>query len=580
MKLSKKRVAAFALALLMLVLTFSSCAKKKSPGNTVSIGYNSGRLDMIVDSSDEINCDYLLVYNDTAGGSEIDACIDLLEQLTLLSTDSFQICPDTLVVPSSKQKIILLGNTSYKASVKTKEIMDCMRKNNYYDYIFRSTENVISVNWVSKFGREEAIKYLTEHLLDEGLEKLFNTDYTYMYLSQRSDSPVVTIDDVNITQYTIIIPEAPSYMERQAAINLQEAIKLATGTEIPLLSDKAHETTYEILIGDTSRGVTYVTDFFTNNRYAIVQHGTKLILRGGQIESTSVATNHFADMITNSVITAEPVHVKANYCKTGNIEAYSATLHDGYNLVYADEFNGDKLDDKIWRNTETTRPAYGIAPALMYYNPESVSMDGRHLSISTHLSYDGYVSGKVDTCGKLSFKYGYVEVRAKFRTAPGYWAKLMLTDYDERLESVSQIDVFNSLGSNNLIFGSAGSLSRDDYYENYLEFNDVNYDLYCPGTLESGQVLNGEDYHTFGVEWDEDHIRYFIDGVPYGMVEITDGKYELLKKELYLSFFIGVEMTPEKTNDECAQWPLDFDVDWVRVYQREGSTVNFGTVTE
>ena len=109
LKLSKKRVAAFALALLMLVLTFSSCAKKKSPGNTVSIGYNSGRLDMIVDSSDEINCDYLLVYNDTAGGSEIDACIDLLEQLTLLSTDSFQICPDTLVVPSSKQKIILLG---------------------------------------------------------------------------------------------------------------------------------------------------------------------------------------------------------------------------------------------------------------------------------------------------------------------------------------------------------------------------------------------------------------------------------------------------------------------------------------
>ena len=87
-------------------------------------------------------------------------------------------------------------------------------------------------------------------------------------------------------------------------------------------------------------------------------------------------------------------------------------------------------------------------------------------------------------------------------------------------------------------------------------------------------------YHTFGVEWDEDYIRYFVDGVPYGMVEITDGKYELLKKELYLSFLIGVEMTPEKTNDECAQWPLDFCVDWVRVYQREGGTITFGTTEE
>ena len=115
-------------------------------GNTVSIGYSSGRHDMIIDSSDKIKCDYLLVYHSTAGYAEIDACIDLLEKMSGMSKLTFQICPDTLTVTNPDQKIILLGSTSYGESDKSSSIINTIRRNNYYDYMLRAYDKVLTVN--------------------------------------------------------------------------------------------------------------------------------------------------------------------------------------------------------------------------------------------------------------------------------------------------------------------------------------------------------------------------------------------------------------------------------------------------
>ena len=46
---------------------------------------------------------------------------------------------------------------------------------------------------------------------------------------------------------------------------------------------------------------------------------------------------------------------------------------------------------------------------------------------------------------------------------------------------------------------------------------------------------------------------------------------EFRETELYLDFTMGVNLTEQEAIDEVAMWPLDVCVDWVRVYQREGS---------
>ena len=578
MKHKSIRILCIVVSSVLLMLCMSAC-KKQEVDNVVSLGgYQANKYDMIVDSPDKINCDYLLVYNDTASYAEIDVCVDLLETLSNSVNASFQICPDSVVVENKNQKIIALGITGYAESEKSNSIIDSVRNNNYYDYLIRSYGNVLTVNWVSKTGRDSAFEYLVKTLFASEPQKAFDGQYSYLYLSDRSDSPIVTIDDVNITEYSVVLPSAPSYMERMNAEKLVKAIKDATGVEVPLITDVLEESTYEILIGDTiGRGEIAVTSFFSDKRYAMVQYGTKFILRGGQVESTSAAVSILTGMINNAAVTAEPVHISYGYCKTGSIGQASGNFN-GYSLVYSDDFESSLINDSIWNVNDIEIPTYGIAPSIMYYRPRTVNITNGNLSIETSLGSEGYVGGWVDSYNKIRLKHGYVEVKAKFRTAPGYWVKMMLTDHYDRKDTVTQIDVFNSLASPETIFASVGEIDQDSYFTDYVKFIEPVYENYRAGQLAYDKQLNDGEYHTYGVEWTDDYIRFFIDGVPYGTVETTDEKFDYLNKELYLSFFVGVELTDQATHDETAQWPAYFDIDWVKVYQKPGGTVTYGAV--
>ncbi len=569
------KLASMGLAAIIFMLSFTACGKDNN-GSATNIGAN--KYDMIIDSADKIKCDYLLVYNDEASYAELDACIDLLETLSTTVNATFQICPDTLTIADANQKRIVLGVTGYSESEKSVAIMDRIRSNNYYDYILRSYGNILTVNWVSKFGRDEAFKYLVENVMASNPADAFDGNYSYLYLSDRSDSPIVTIDDVNIVQYTVVLPSAPSYMERMNAEKLVSAIEDATGVTVPLITDTIEESTYEILIGDiVGRGETAMTSFYSTKRFALVQYGTKLILRGGQVEATSAAISLFTDMISNAAITAEPVHLSYGYCKTGSINKYNQNNFEGYTLVYTDDFELTTLDTNKWNVADTEIPAYGIAPSIMYYSPKNVSIRNGNLTISTHLGSEGYYSGWLDTHNKVRLQYGYVELKAKFRTAPGYWVKMMLTDLNDKNDTVTQIDVFNSLAAKQTVFASIGEMDYDKYYQEYPMLIEPSYlDGYRSGTLEYGKELNDEEYHTYGVEWTDDYIRFFIDGVPYGTIETTAKKYDYLNRELYLSLFVGVELTEQATIDEVAQWPAPYDIEWVKVYQKPGATITYG----
>ena len=156
------------MVVISLVCSFSACGEDK-PGNS-NTGYISGYYQMIIDSADKINCDYLLVYRNNASYAEIDAFVDFLERLSASSSATFQICPDTLNIDDSNQKLILLGSTTYSESEMTSSIMKSIRNNNNYDYLIRGYGNTLSVMWMSKYGREDAFNYIIEKLLTDGFK--------------------------------------------------------------------------------------------------------------------------------------------------------------------------------------------------------------------------------------------------------------------------------------------------------------------------------------------------------------------------------------------------------------------------
>ena len=156
------------MAIVMMSLCLSACGDSKK--DSANDNQNTGKYQMIISSVDQINCDYLLVYRESAGYAEKDSFINLLESLSANSSATFQICPDTLNITDADQKIILLGNTRYGESVHSEQLMGDIRSNNYYDYLLRGYKNTLCVSWMSKFGREDAFKYILNELVNNNFE--------------------------------------------------------------------------------------------------------------------------------------------------------------------------------------------------------------------------------------------------------------------------------------------------------------------------------------------------------------------------------------------------------------------------
>lgn len=87
-----------------------------------------------------------------------------------------------------------------------------------------------------------------------------------------------------------------------------------------------------------------------------------------------------------------------------------------------------------------------------------------------------------------------------------------------------------------------------------------------------GQYVDGtaptEGWHTYGLEWRNGYVAYYVDGVKHH--EVTDG---VSNEQMYIILNSGVAAyakhggPPDATNT----WPADFEVDYVRVYAEDGS---------
>lgn len=79
-----------------------------------------------------------------------------------------------------------------------------------------------------------------------------------------------------------------------------------------------------------------------------------------------------------------------------------------------------------------------------------------------------------------------------------------------------------------------------------------------------------DDYHIYGIEWDEKTIKHSVDGRVYRITDIsskTDG-FEVFHKPFYIILNIAVGGNWPGSPDQTTVWPPQrMVVDWVRVYQ-------------
>jgi len=220
----------------------------------------------------------------------------------------------------------------------------------------------------------------------------------------------------------------------------------------------------------------------------------------------------------------------------------------GYELLWEDQFDGDKLDLEKWipRN----------APERIGYNSsEAIKVKDGFLELSAFQKGDSILAGCVGTRDIFMPKYGYFECRSQFQKSQGVWAAFWIQskeirDGENPGKYGTEIDVFE-------FFRGAG----EDMVSHNLHW------AYGPNQQTIGGLLSNhegvsEGFHTVALEWTPEKYAFFIDGYKY---------HEVTKGISHIGEYINLSMELPHTVKELkgAVFPDVFIVDYVKVYKKK-----------
>ena len=221
-----------------------------------------------------------------------------------------------------------------------------------------------------------------------------------------------------------------------------------------------------------------------------------------------------------------------------------------WQLVWHDEFDGNKLDETKWSYRPDGKRKDG------WWSTKTVSLDGRgHLVICATNDNGKFSTGCIHTDGKFEHTFGYYATRVKFQTQPGFWSAFWLQCKGE---------------------GRVGDEGRDgteiDIFEKPTLADRVEHNLHWDGYGKDHKHAGHKSdvpgvsagWHTVGMWWKPDEYIFYVDG-----------------NETWRTAAGGVSQVPEYVmfSSEVGKWagdiakaklPDDFQIDYVRVYDIVG----------
>ncbi len=277
--------------------------------------------------------------------------------------------------------------------------------------------------------------------------------------------------------------------------------------------------------------------------------------------------------------------------------AFSSTLwaQDGYQLVWQDNFDGNTLNTANW--VIEVNGNGGGNNELQYYRSENISVGqepttGANCLIITGKkeSYLGKTctSGRLNTTGKMSFKYGKIVARIKLpKTANGLWPAfwMMGQDYPQvGWPKCGEIDILEMGNANGITRGT-----QDRYFNSWFHWgeswNGGSYPNWGKDYTHPTSIQDG--FYLFTLIWDQNSvITYFgtdDDPMKVKIVEMgiagadvagNVGRYFHKRFFVIFNLAIGGNFTGITGNDNIGKitalnnGDVKMYVDYVRVYQK------------
>lgn len=261
---------------------------------------------------------------------------------------------------------------------------------------------------------------------------------------------------------------------------------------------------------------------------------------------------------------------------------------DGWKLVWHDEFDTEGAPDKtMWhfekgfvRNHEDQwyqeDNAYCHGGLLVFEgraekrpNPmwRKDSRDWRGTRDSIR-----YTSSSINTRGTFQFLYGRMEVRARIPVTGGAWPAIWLLGTGVEWPSCGEIDIMEYYridGVPHILANAAWG-------------NDKRYDAVWNSVRTPFSHFLDKDplwaskFHVWRMDWDREYIRIFLDGELLNELRMADirngsiGNYgNPFDKPQYI--LLNLAMGGDNGGEiDDASLPIRYEVDYVRVYQKEG----------
>lgn len=247
----------------------------------------------------------------------------------------------------------------------------------------------------------------------------------------------------------------------------------------------------------------------------------------------------------------------------------SPETYAGYNLVWADEFDGDSLDAASW-TFETGDGCPGNCGwgnnELQYYREDNTALvDGGYLVITAKQQQFGlrdYTSSRLITKGKKQFKFGRIDIRAALPEGQGLWPALWMLG--SNIDAVSwpacgEIDIMEMTGNlPNRVVGTV------HYGANLSQHQYNSQSKYLSGT-DNFQ----DEFHVFSILWEADQIQFLVDDEVYHTITPAslNGAPYPFNKNFFFIFNVAVGGTFPGNPDNSTPFPQRMIVDYIRVFQ-------------
>ena len=267
---------------------------------------------------------------------------------------------------------------------------------------------------------------------------------------------------------------------------------------------------------------------------------------------------------------------------------------NSWKLVWSDEFDqtvGQAPDTSVWnydighgsngwgnnelqRYTDSTNNVY-----IADLSSDSGSSDGRALAIKAQKEGSEYTSGRIKTQNKQYCKFGRIETKLRVENGSqsGVWPAFWMLGQNYNASgnnwngaygaspwpSCGEIDIMEHRNAETQVIGTLHWNPSTTNYEHVYAGSET--------TKSFGAIDTIENWHTYAIEWYEDCMKWYVDGICYQTMNISSEQMDEFQREhfIILNLALGSNSSPFTLNQTVSAnfTNATMYVDYVRVFQ-------------